>query len=152
MLPFSRSTLLTLPLMTATLTLPLVGCGPNTTTTSTGPVTLSLANDKPTWANWFNAVGTYMKNKYQVGFQSQPHSDTSIFQGVVRSAAQTAKAPPLLTWWSGYQMDPIAKAGDVADLTTLTQKWIKNYGLNPDYGGTVCPWLCGFLINRNVVG
>ncbi len=132
MLPFSRSTLLTLPLMTATLTLPLVGCGPNTTTTSTGPVTLSLANDKPTWANWFNAVGTYMKNKYQVGFQSQPYSDTSIFQGVVRSAAQTTKAPPLFTWWSGYQMDPIAKAGDVADLTTLTQKWIKNYGLNPD--------------------
>ncbi len=111
----------------------LAGCGSATTSTANaGPTTLSLANDKPGWAPWFNSVGTYMKDKYQVGFQSQPYTDTTVFQGVIRSAAQTTKAPPLFTWWSGYQMNELAKAGALADLTTHMQGWIKNNGVNPD--------------------
>ena len=111
----------------------LTACGGSASTANTtGPVKLSLANDKAGWAPWFNSVGQYMLSKYQIGFQSQPYSDTSVFQGVIRSAAMTSKAPPLFTWWSGTQIQDLAKAGAIADLTPQMQGWIKNQGVSPD--------------------
>src|SRR5579883_3140756 len=73
----------------------LASCGQ---TSQSGPVTLSLANDKPSSAAQINALGKFMFDKYKYGFQSQPYQDTSIYQGVIRSAANTSKAPPLFTW------------------------------------------------------
>jgi len=109
----------------------LSGCSSgNTSTTSGGPVKLSLANDKASWTPWFNSVGQYMISKYQMGFQSQPYSDTAAYQGVMRSAVMTAKSPPLFTWWSGYQLQDLAKSGAVADLTPQMQGWIKDDGVN----------------------
>ncbi len=112
----------------------LSACGGSTTSTAsttTAPVKLSLANDKAGWAPWFNSVGQYMTGKYQIGFQSQPYSDTNVYQGVIRSAAMTSKAPPLFTWWSGSQIQDLAKTGAIADLTPQMQGWIKNQGVNP---------------------
>ena len=116
----------------------LSACGGSAANT-TGPVKLPLANDKASWAPWFNSVGQYMVDKYQVGFQSQPYSDTSIFQGVIRSAAMTSKAPPLFTWWSGAQLQDLAKAGAVADLTPQMQNSII-YGV---VGGTLAVLIAG---------
>lgn len=111
----------------------LAGCGSNpSATTSNGPIKLSLANDKAGWAPWFNTTGQYMVQKYQAGFQSQPYPDTNAYQGVMRTAVMTSKAPPLFTWWSGYQIQDLAKAGAATDLTSQMQDWIKNDGVNPD--------------------
>lgn len=98
---------------------------------SSGPL-LAVANDKPTWAPAFNTVGQYMQQHYGVGIQAQPYADTNTFQAVMRSALPTQKVPPLFTWWSGYQIQELAKTGDVVDLTPYVKQWEKQYGLNPD--------------------
>ncbi len=111
--------------------LALAGCGSNTTT-SNGPVTLTFPNDKASWESWINSTGQYMRDHYHIGFKSQPYSDTAVYQGVIRSAVQTSKAPALFTWWSGYQMSELVNAGALADLTSHMQGWIKNLGVSAD--------------------
>jgi ABC-type glycerol-3-phosphate transport system substrate-binding protein len=89
---------------------------------------LSLANDKG-WT-WFDPVGQYMRNKYGHGFQSQPYSDSQTYRAVIRSAAMTAKAPPIFTWWGSYQIRDLVDAGAIADLTPQMQRWISDYKVN----------------------
>jgi multiple sugar transport system substrate-binding protein len=110
----------------------LASCGGTNSASQSGPVKLSLANDKPSSAAQINELGKFMIDKYKYGIQSQPYQDTSIYQGVIRSAANTPKAPPLFTWWSGFQLQELVRAGSVADLTPQVQKWIKDVGLGED--------------------
>ena len=100
--------------------------------TSASQTYLPLANDKPSWTNGFNAIGKVLARLDGVGWQAQPYSSTTAFQGVVRAAATTSQAPPLFTWWSGQQLVPLAKAGALADMTPLVKTWETRYGLNPD--------------------
>lgn len=112
--------------------LALAGCGSSTTTTSNGPVTLTFPNDKGSWERWINSIGKYTLDHYKIGFKSQTYTDTTVYQSVIRSAAQTSKAPALFTWWSGYQMKELVDAGALADLTPQMQDWIKNRGVSSD--------------------
>jgi multiple sugar transport system substrate-binding protein len=112
--------------------LALAGCGSTSTTTSSGPVMLTIPNDKGSWEGWINSIGQYMRDHYQIGFKSQPYTDTTVYQGVIRSAVQTSKAPAIFTWWSGYQTSDLVQAGALADLTSQMQDWIKNRGVSAD--------------------
>lgn len=96
------------------------------------PVYLQLANDKPGWTTGFNAIGKQLAAMDGVGWQAEPYSSTTAFQGVVRAAATTSKAPPLFTWWSGQQLTPLVKAGALANMTSEVKTWEAKYGLNPD--------------------
>ncbi len=93
---------------------------------------LQVANDKPTWTTGFNAIGKVLAGMDGVGWQAEPYSSTTAFQGVVRAAATTSQAPPLFTWWSGQQLVPLVKAGALANMTSLVKVWESKYGLNPD--------------------
>jgi multiple sugar transport system substrate-binding protein len=116
------------------LTVGLSACGSASTTSTTSAaksITLPLANDKPTWTNWFNQIGGYMLTHYHVGFKAQPYASTSAFQAVIRAAATTPKAPPLFTWWSGDQIRELASTGAIANLTPEVKQWITQDKLNP---------------------
>jgi multiple sugar transport system substrate-binding protein len=93
---------------------------------------LQLANDKPSWTSGFNAIGKTIGSKDGVGWQAEPYSSTTAFQGVVRAAANTSKAPPLFTWWSGQQLLPLVQAGALANISSEVKVWESKYGLNPD--------------------
>jgi ABC-type glycerol-3-phosphate transport system substrate-binding protein len=93
---------------------------------------LQVANDKPTWTTGFNSIGKVLAGLDGVGWQAEPYSSTTAFQGVVRAAATTSQAPPLFTWWSGQQLLPLVKAGALANMTSLVKVWESKYGLNPD--------------------
>jgi multiple sugar transport system substrate-binding protein len=95
-------------------------------------ITLQVANDKSTWTSAFNAIGQVLAKDDGVGWQAQPYPSTTAFQGVVRAAATTSKAPPLFTWWSGQQLVPLVQAGALANLTPYVKQWEAKYGLNPD--------------------
>jgi ABC-type glycerol-3-phosphate transport system substrate-binding protein len=95
--------------------------------------TLQLSNDKPGWTIGINAIGRVLASlDGGVGWQAQPYSSTTAFQGVVRAAATTSQAPPVFTWWSGQQLVPLVKAGALANMTSLVKVWEAKYGLNPD--------------------
>jgi len=94
---------------------------------------LQLSNDKPSWTTGINAIGKVLAGlDGGVGWQAQPYSSTTAFQGVVRAAATTSQAPPVFTWWSGQQLVPLVKAGALANMTSLVKVWEAKYGLNPD--------------------
>jgi multiple sugar transport system substrate-binding protein len=93
---------------------------------------LQLANDKPSWTKGFNAIGKVLAGLDGVGWQAEPYSSTTAFQGVVRAAATTSQAPPLFTWWSGQQLLPLVQAGALANMTSDVKVWESKYGLNPD--------------------
>ncbi len=42
----------------------------------------------------------------------------------MRASLSTDRAPDLYTWWSGFRMEDIVKAGGAADLTDIWQKYI----------------------------
>ena len=73
--------------------------------------TLQLANDKPTWAPWFNAEGTAAAKQVGASWKAVEYADTTTYQAAIRTAGRTSKAPDLFTWWSGYLMTDIVNAG-----------------------------------------
>jgi multiple sugar transport system substrate-binding protein len=94
-------------------------------------VYLPVANDKSTWTNQFNAIGKVLASADGVGWTAQPYPSTADYQGLLRAAATTSKAPALFTWWSGEQLTPLVQAGAIANLTPEVKVWEAKYGLNP---------------------
>ena len=111
--------------LTGTMTFPAAANASSTTY-------LQVANDKPGWTTAFNGIGKVLGTADGVGWQAEPYSSTTAFQGVVRASATTSKAPPLFTWWSGQQLAPLVQAGALANLTSYVKQWEAKYGLNPD--------------------
>jgi multiple sugar transport system substrate-binding protein len=91
-------------------------------------VTLQLANDKPTWAPWFNAEGAAAAKQVGARWKAVEYADTTTYQAAIRTSGRTSKAPDLFTWWSGYLMTDIVNAGIPQDLTSL---WAKNGAAYP---------------------
>jgi len=104
-----------------------------TAASATSVTYLPLPNDKASWTSNFNAIGKDIaKLDGGIGWTAQPYSNTTAFQAVIRAAATTSKAPPVFTWWSGQQLDPLVQAGALANMTSNVKSWEAKYGLNPD--------------------
>ena len=87
-------------------------------------VMLELSHDKPSWTPNTDQMGQSAAEAIGVGFVTVPYNDPDVYKATVRAALTTDKAPDLFTWWSGYQMEDIVKAGGAADLTEIWQKYI----------------------------
>lgn len=111
--------------------IPTAACGGSSSSGSSAS-TLSVPNDKPTWANWFNEIGKEIaKQDGGIGLKAQPYSSTTAYQAVMDNLVTSSQAPPIYTWWSGAQLQVLVKEHAVANLTPEVQHWIKAYGLNP---------------------
>jgi len=96
-------------------------------------MTISVPNDKATWANWFNQIGkTIASSDGGVGIKSQPYSSTTAYQAVMDNLVTSPKAPALYTWWSGDQLKLLVNEHAVASITPEVNKWIKDYGLSKE--------------------
>src|SRR5215831_16647346 len=91
---------------------------------------LDLYHDKATWAPNADKVGEAAGKAINVGFKSVPFPDTTTYQSTVRASLSSAKAPDLFTWWSGYRMEDLVKAGGVEDLTSVWDKYLKSGDYN----------------------
>jgi len=87
---------------------------------------LDLYNDKTTWEANANKVGDAAGKAINIGFKSVPFPDTTSYQTTVRASLNSSKAPDLFTWWSGYRMEDLVKAGTLEDLSALWDKYIKS--------------------------
>src|SRR5258707_4063526 len=87
---------------------------------------LDLYNDKPTWGTNADKVGDAAGKAINIGFKSVPLPDTTSYQTTVRAAVGSSKAPDLFTWWSGYRMEDIVKAGGAEDLSAVWDKYLKS--------------------------
>jgi multiple sugar transport system substrate-binding protein len=85
---------------------------------------LELYHDKASWDPNFLTMGELSAADTGVGFVGVPFADTTNYQTTVRAALGTDSAPDLYTWWSGYRMEDIVKAGAAADLTAVWDKYI----------------------------
>jgi multiple sugar transport system substrate-binding protein len=87
-------------------------------------VMLEMFHDKATWAENTDQMGQSAAAATGVGFETIVNEDTTNYQATVRASLGTARAPDLYTWWSGFRMEDIVKAGGAADLTDIWQKYI----------------------------
>src|SRR5260221_6310117 len=87
---------------------------------------LDLYHDKARWAPDADKVGEAAGKAINVGFKSVPFPDTSTYQSTVRASLSSSKAPDLFTWWSGYRMEDIVKAGGAEDLSAVWDKYLKS--------------------------
>lgn len=85
---------------------------------------LEMFHDKATWAESTDQMGQSAVAATGVGFESIVNEDTTNYQATVRASLSTDRAPDLYTWWSGFRMEDIVKAGGAADLTDIWQKYI----------------------------
>ena len=85
---------------------------------------IELYHDKPSWADNTDKMGQSAAAATNVGFVSVPSSEPTTYQPTVRAALGSDKAPDLFSWWSGYRMEDIVKAGGAADLTDIWKKYI----------------------------
>lgn len=85
---------------------------------------IELSHDKPSWTPNTDQMGQSAAAATGVGFVTVPYNDPDVYKATMRAALTTDKAPDLFTWWSGYQMEDIVKAGVAADLTGVWQKYI----------------------------
>lgn len=96
-----------------------------------GATTISVPNDKATWANWFNEIGkTIGKADGGISFKSQPYSSTTAYQAVMDNLVTSPKAPALYTWWSGDQLKLLVDEHAAANITPEVKRWIKDDGLS----------------------
>ncbi len=71
------------------------------------------------------------KSDSGVAIKITNYPDTAAYQTAMQQSIDQSTAPGLFTWWSGPQLETLAKNGKVAD---LTDEW-KNYiaaGVSPD--------------------
>ena len=87
---------------------------------------LDLYHDKASWAPNADKVGEAAGKAINIGFKSVPFPDTTTYQSTVRASLSSSKAPDLFTWWSGYRMEDIVKAGGAEDLTAVWDKYLKS--------------------------
>lgn len=85
---------------------------------------IEMYHDKVTWAESTDKMGQSAAAAIGIGFESIANADTTAYQPTVRAALSSDKAPDLFTWWSGYRMEDIVKAGGAADLTDIWKKYI----------------------------
>src|SRR5258708_39014138 len=86
---------------------------------------LDLYNDKTTWEANANKGRDAAGKAINIGFKSVPFPDTTSYQTTVRASLSSSKAPDLFTWWSGYRMEDLVKAGTLEDLSALWDKYTK---------------------------
>lgn len=86
---------------------------------ASGSTTLQLSNDKSSWKPFFQSEGNAQKKKIGIGWKMNEYSDDNTYQALIRTSGGSSKVPDLFTWWSGFQMQEIAKAGFAADVGKL---------------------------------
>ena len=86
-------------------------------------VMLEMYHDKASWEANTNTMGEMAATDVGVGWTTVASADTTNYQTTVRAALGTDAAPDLYTWWSGYRMEDIVKAGGAADLTEIWKKY-----------------------------
>ena len=80
---------------------------------------LEMYHDKASWEANTNTMGEMAATDVGVGWTTVASADTTNYQTTVRAALGTDAAPDLYTWWSGYRMEDIVKAGGAADLSKI---------------------------------
>jgi multiple sugar transport system substrate-binding protein len=93
---------------------------------------LELYHDKAAWVPNVDKVGTSVQQALGIGFKSVPYPDTTTYQSTVRGAISTESAPDLFSWWSGYRMEDIVKAGAAEDVSALWQQQIASGAYSQD--------------------
>ena len=84
-------------------------------------VSLTWANDAAWHKAGQDAVSELAGEKIGVKVKSEIFPTSEAFQAQVRSSLTTSSAFPVFDWWSGYQMEPVAEAGALMDITDLWQ-------------------------------
>lgn len=84
---------------------------------------LEMYHDKATWQENTDTMGQMAAEQVGVGWTTVASADTTNYQTTVRAALGSDAAPDLYTWWSGYRMEDIVKAGAAADLTEIWKKY-----------------------------
>lgn len=90
-----------------------------------GAKVLDLYHDKENWAPYVDEVGELARELTGVGWKSVPFPDTNTYQAAIRTSLPSRNAPDLFTWWSGFRMEDLAKAGLLEDLSPIWDKYIK---------------------------
>lgn len=85
---------------------------------------IEMYHDKVTWAENTDKMGQAAAAAMGVGFTSVANADTTAYQATTRAALSSDKAPDIFSYWSGYRMEDIIKAGLAADLTDIWKKYI----------------------------
>jgi multiple sugar transport system substrate-binding protein len=98
-------------------------------------VVLDIYHDKSSWAPNLDKVGELAGQSIDIGFKSVPFADTTTYQATVRSSLGSNSAPDLFTWWSGYRMEDLYKAGVLEDLTSIWQPYLDSGDYNPGIAG-----------------
>ena len=102
------------------------GSGPSPSTGST-----EFWFDKGGDQEIVNHLTEAWQNDAGMKIQITNYPDTASYQTAIQQSIDQPDAPGLFTWWSGPQLDTLAKNGKIAD---LTDEW-KNYiaaGVSPD--------------------
>jgi multiple sugar transport system substrate-binding protein len=98
-------------------------------------VVLDIYHDKSSWAPNVDKVGELAGQSIDIGFKSVPFADTTTYQATVRSSLGSNSAPDLFTWWSGYRMEDLVKAGGLEDLTSIWAPYLASGDYNPGIAG-----------------
>jgi multiple sugar transport system substrate-binding protein len=60
------------------------------------------------------------------------YTDVASYQSAIQQSIRQSNAPGMFTWWSGFQLESLAKEGLLADLSDLWRDYLVPQGVNPD--------------------
>jgi multiple sugar transport system substrate-binding protein len=97
----------------------LAGCGGDGGSSS-GVV--EVFNDKPgAWSKSYAEMGKLSKKQIGIGMKGVPFQDPTAFQQAIQQSLRAGgeDTPDLFTWWSGYRLDDLARAGGLEDISSI---------------------------------
>lgn len=107
---------------------------PQVVTAPTQKQPISFANDKFTTVEYAIIEGFTETIKETTGYEVEISSspDTASYQTVIKQSIRDASAPGLFTWWSGPQLNALAEAGLLEDLSDIWDNYVIPMGVSAD--------------------
>lgn len=112
----------------AVLTLGLAACGKSSSSGSNSN-TVEIQNDKGEKANWKN-VAAAIKADTGITTKMVDTQDTTAYTTNIKQSLSSSNPSDMFTWWNGSQLADLAKTGNLYDLSSEWNYFVKK-GLSP---------------------
>lgn len=81
----------------------------------------------PSWQKPIEQMSALAESQIGIDWKTVGYANTDMHQTAVKTALPTSRAPELFTWWSTFRMESLVKAGLLADVTDIWNKYGDQY-------------------------
>lgn len=104
--------------------LALTGCGRGSSTAAV-PGAANISTDNASWDDGYRAAGKALKPLTGYGLRPLSNPSAISYKQVTQMTLETSRASDMIKWGAGYELQSLARGGELTDLTRLWERYEK---------------------------